>query len=353
MVKKIRVGIVGAGENTITRHIPGLLAIDGVEIVSVCNRSLESSKRVCKEFAIESALESWQDLVAADDIDAIVIGTWPYLHRQITEFALAHNKHVLCEARMAMNLQEALSMLAASEAKPHLVAQLVPAPDTLRVDATIKKLLDEGFLGDLLAINVRAGNTFLDKESALHWRQDVDLVGLNYLSLGVWYESIVRLVGPATSVTAKGKVFVTSRTDSLGAERKVTIPEHIDVITDMECGAQAHFQISKVTGLAGPSEAFLFGSQGTIKIMGGNIYCGEAGAKELKLMELAKDLEGRWRVEEEFIGAIRGEEKIRFTKFADGVRYMQFTEAVAESLELKREVTVPQTLASVGAQARG
>ena len=35
----IRVGVIGAGENTTWRHIPGLQAIDGVEIVGVCNRS--------------------------------------------------------------------------------------------------------------------------------------------------------------------------------------------------------------------------------------------------------------------------------------------------------------------------
>ena len=39
----------------------------------------------------------------------------------------------------------------------------------------------------------------------------------------------------------------------------------------------------------------------------------------------------RWRVEEEFIGAIRGQEQIRRTSFVDAVNYMDFTEAVPES----------------------
>ena len=42
----IRVGIIGAGANTRDRHIPGLQAIDGVEIVAVCNRSQASGERV-------------------------------------------------------------------------------------------------------------------------------------------------------------------------------------------------------------------------------------------------------------------------------------------------------------------
>ena len=35
----IRIGLVGAGGNTTLRHIPGFKAMDGVELVSVANRS--------------------------------------------------------------------------------------------------------------------------------------------------------------------------------------------------------------------------------------------------------------------------------------------------------------------------
>ena len=76
----IKVGIVGAGNNTRVRHIPGLQAIAGVEIVSVCNRSRESSRRVAEAFHIPQVYDDWRELVAADDTNAIVIGTWPYLH---------------------------------------------------------------------------------------------------------------------------------------------------------------------------------------------------------------------------------------------------------------------------------
>ena len=38
-----------------------------------------------------------------------------------------------------------------------------------------------------------------------------------------------------------------------------------------------------------------------------------------------------WRVEVEFVNAIRGLEPVRLTTFKDGVAYMEFTEAVARS----------------------
>ena len=54
--------------------------------------------------------------MADPDIDAIVIGTWPYLHCPITLAALEAGKHVLTEARMSMNAAEAHRMLAAAAA---------------------------------------------------------------------------------------------------------------------------------------------------------------------------------------------------------------------------------------------
>ena len=45
-METIKIGIVGAGGNTIAHHIPKLRAIAGCEIVSVCNRSRASSQRV-------------------------------------------------------------------------------------------------------------------------------------------------------------------------------------------------------------------------------------------------------------------------------------------------------------------
>ena len=73
----IKVGIIGAGGNTTSRHIPRLQAIDGVEIVGVCNRSLESSQRVADQFGIPKTYSNWQEAIADTDTTAIVIGTWP------------------------------------------------------------------------------------------------------------------------------------------------------------------------------------------------------------------------------------------------------------------------------------
>jgi predicted dehydrogenase len=331
-MEMIRVGIVGAGRNTTTMHIPNLQAIDGVTIVSVCNRSRESSQRAAERFGIPTIYDRWQDLVAAPDTDAIVIGTWPYLHCPVTLAALAAGKHVLCEARMAMNLHEARAMLEAARAHPQLVAQLVPAPHTLAVDATVQQLLAEQYLGDPLMVAIRDGNSFLNREAPLHWRQDLDLSGYNILSLGIWYEVLLRWLGEATSVMAMGKVFVKQRRDDDGRLRAVRVPEHVDVLADLACGAQAHFQISAATGHAGPAEITVFGSQGTLRFTDGKLFGGRHDEPALAELAISDKLRGGWRVEAEFIGAIRKQEPIALTRFETGVKYMAFTDAVSQSI---------------------
>ena len=338
----IRVGIVGAGNNTRTKHIPGLRAIDGVEIVGVCNRTVESSQRVADAHGIPEVFERWSDLVQAPNVDAVLIGTWPYMHCTLTVAALQAGKHVLCEARMAGNAAEAREMLRASRRRPNLVAQVVPSPYTLGVDATVKRLIAGGYLGRVLAVEVRSHTPeFLDGESPMHWRHDFSYSGYNILDLGIRYEAMMRWVGEATRVMAMGQTFVTMRRDEAGSMRAVRIPEHLDVIAEMACGAQAHFQHSTATGLAGVSEMTLFGSDGTLRFAEDTLYGGRRGDEGLQEIAIPREEAGGWRVEAEFVNAIRGIEPVTHTTFADGVTYMEFVEGVSRSMLEGRAITLP------------
>lgn len=340
--KLVRVGIVGAGENTRLIHIPRLQGIPRVEITGVANRRRESSERVAAEFGIPTVYDSWEELVASPDNDAVVIGTWPYLHCAVTLAALEAGKHVMCEARMARNTDEAQRMLEASQQRPDLVAQVVPSPFSLHVDKTIKRLLAEGYLGELLAVEIRSSSgEFLDRAAPMHWRGDIKLSGLNIMSLGIWYEALMRWVGTASKVTAMGKIFVDARHDPLsGTAKKVEIPEHLVVAADMHCGAQATFLLSNITGGVAANEAALFGSERTLRFRDGMLLTIGRDDKDFSEIFIPPEESSGWRVEEEFIGAIRGENEIELTTFADGLKYMEFTEAVTRSMQEERAVQV-------------
>ena len=186
------------------------------------------------------------------------------------------------------------------------------------------------------------GPDFVDATGPLHWRHNRDISGFNILNMGIWYEAMIRWVGRATSVMAMSKINVPYRNDESGTRQTVTIPDHVDVLCRLANGAQAHMKFSAATGLSNGNEVWLYGSEGTIRLDHRlNIYAGKRGDHELAEVPVPQEKQGFWRVEEEFVNAIRGEEEITRTPFDIGVHYMEWTEAVTRSAQTGQAVSLP------------
>jgi predicted dehydrogenase len=339
------VGFVGAGANCRHRHIPNFQTLPGVELVAVANRTRESGERIARDYGFQRVEDDWHRVVEAPDLDAICIGTWPNMHGELTVAALDAGKHVLCEARMARNAAEGREMLAASRRSPHLVAQLVPSPFTLEFDSTLASMISDGYLGDVLALELHATQTgFVDKVAPLHWRQDASLSGNNILSMGIWYEAMMRWLGPAKRVTAMATTAIPRRKGEDGSWHEIKVPDHVDILTALNGGGVAHLRFSSVTGLAPKPDLWIFGSEGTVRLEpeSGRLTAGRRGDNELTEVAVPAERRIGWRVEEEFVNAIRQREEVTRTTFADGVRYMEFTDAVARSAASGQTVDVAE-----------
>jgi predicted dehydrogenase len=341
----IRVGIVGAGANTRARHIPGLRAVAGVEIAGVVNSTPESTARAAREQGIPRTYGHWRELIDDAGIDAVAIGTWPDLHCEVACAALAAGKHVLTEARMARDAAEARRMLAAARAHPDLIAQVVPSPFGLVQQPYVRGLLDAGFLGDVRELVViGATDMFHDATQPLHWRQDRARSGLNILALGILHETALRWAPPPVRVFAQTTTFEPTRASAGGDTVEVTVPDSVQIVTQLAGGGRGLYHLSGIA-LFGPGlQLHLYGSRGTIKLEIApreRLLIGQAGDPELREVNIPPEHRGGWRVEAEFIGAIRGEEAVKFTDFETGVQYMEFTEAVHRSAASGMPVELP------------
>jgi predicted dehydrogenase len=345
----IRIGLIGAGGNVRSRHIPGFRAQPNVEIVAVANRTRASGQQVADEFGIAKVYDDWQGVLADPNVDAVCIGTWPYMHRTLTVASLEAGKHVMCEARMAMNLTDGKHMLAASRKRPDLIAQIVPAPHTLAFDRTIREMIAGGAIGDLIAVDARiaAARAFPDASGPLHWRHDRDLSGNNIMNMGIWYEAMVRWVGQMKTVMAVGQSVVKHRHDADDNRVAIRVPDHVDVIGELEQGGQMRFNVSSVVGhMPSLADVHIFGTEGSIRLhqpVGGEmaLSAGKKGDKDFSPVVIDPAKKGGWRVEEEFINAIRGLEPITHSDFTTGCKYMEWTDAVTMSLRERRAVILP------------
>lgn len=346
-MQHVRIGLVGAGANTRSRHIPGLRAVDGVEIVAVCNRRPESTAAAATELNIPRTFNAWEDLIADPDIDAVVIGTWPYLHCPVTLAALAARKHVLTEARIAMNAAEARRMLAASQAAPELVCQVVPSPFGLRAGAVVEELLQQGYVGDVRDVTVFGMNNALGgNDTPLHWRQDAALSGLNMLSLGIVHETVMRWTPPVVRVMAQVGAYIGHRLDpESGTRRPVSLPDTVQVMSLLANGGRASYQFSGVTPVGGGMSITLRGPDGMLHydLATDRLFGAKRGQARPEPVEIDVPAEkaGGWRVEQDFIDSIRHKTPVRLTDFATGVTYMEFTEAVARSARDCTAVNLP------------
>jgi len=350
--KTLRIGLIGAGGNMRLRHVPGLRALSGVEIVAVCNRRPESTRAAAREFGISNTFENWQDLVANPNIDAVVIGTWPHLHCPITVAAFEAGKHVLVEARMSLNASEAHRMHAAARRHPNLVAQIVPSPFGLKGHNVIGELIQGGFLGELREVHVHAlNNALADPASPLSWRQDAALSGYNMLSLGILHETLLRWVPAPVRVMAQVHAYIPTRIDpQSGVHRAVGTPDSVQALAVLEDGTRAVYHISGVVRYGQETGIRLFGTEGVLyydlaadHIWGASRQHASPSATGASLQEIPIP-EGKarsWRVEAEFVEAIREGTPIELTDFATGVSYMEFTEAVARSARRGEAVELP------------
>ena len=341
--EEIRVGLIGAGGNVRNRHIPGFQGVQDLSIVAVANRSLESGRAIADQFNIPQVYGDWKELLDDEGINAVCIGTWPYMHRTLTLAALEKGKHVLTEARMASTAQEARDMLEASRRYPNLVTLLTPTSTAYRVDTLIQRMIGGGYLGELLSVEVHALQTrFADRMGDLHWRHDWEMSGYNSLNIGAQYETIARWLGRATRVMAMSKTHVPTRKNGSGDFVSVGIPDHLDVMYELTSGAQVHMRFSATTGLSTGNQIWLYGTEGTIHIgTGQTVFAGRRGDSQLSEVPNPEDQRAGYRVEEEFTNAIRGLEQVKHNSFEIGVHYMEWTEAVIRSAQTGRSVSLP------------
>lgn len=336
MSNQIRLGIVGAGKIVRAEHVPRFRAIEGVELAAVANRTPESSRRAAAELGIERSAADWRDLVTDPDIDAILVGAWPYLHAPVTIAALEAGKHVLTEARMAATGSEAREMLRASRASPDLVAMVVPTSFSLWADATLRRLLGEGAIGRVrhLRVNWNSGGPDEPEES---WRWQRRFSGENVMALGIVYEAMARWLGPATAVTA-----ITRRSaGTSGAIEEIDVPDHVLAILEFPEDVTATIEMSARTHPIASNVATFFGSGGTIEVdfAAQRIRHAPTGG-DWAAVEIRDPDRAGWTAEVDFVASIRDGRPVTLTDFATGAHYMAVVEAVDRSAAQGRRETV-------------
>ena len=111
----IRIGILGAAKIAPPALIDPARLRDDCEVVAVAARDTARAREYAAEHTIPDIADSYEALVAREDIDLIYNALPPHRHADLTIAALEAGKAVLCEKPFAMNAAEAAGMADAAQ----------------------------------------------------------------------------------------------------------------------------------------------------------------------------------------------------------------------------------------------
>lgn len=156
-MKKLRVGVIGAGGIATYAHIPGYkkAAAEGkAELVALADIDLERAQQTAQEHGFARAYPDYKEMLANEQLDAVSVATPNRYHAPAVIAALEAGCHVLCEKPPAMTPAEVEAMIATAEKAGKIFTIGLNFRFHPEVEMA-KRFIDGGALGEIYAARVK------------------------------------------------------------------------------------------------------------------------------------------------------------------------------------------------------
>ncbi|HEU0115386.1 MAG TPA: Gfo/Idh/MocA family oxidoreductase [Thermomicrobiales bacterium] len=120
----MRIGVIGCGNVAVRGHLPAIAATDGMEVVAVADPTPErlAAAADAAELGPAGQHADWRDLLARDDLDAVVVATPQRMRPDIAIAAAESGRHLLLEKPLALTPAAAWAIVDAAERAGVVVA---------------------------------------------------------------------------------------------------------------------------------------------------------------------------------------------------------------------------------------
>ncbi|KAF8741349.1 Oxidoreductase family, C-terminal alpha/beta domain, partial [Rhizoctonia solani] len=210
MVQPIRTGVIGVGSSAITFHVPFLLALPNLfEVYSVLERKATGEQKksggtIGAKFNIPAirVINTIEEFLADPELQLVIITTPNETHYPFAKAAIQAKKHVLLEKPVTPTYAEAkeLDSLAKSQ------GIILSAFQNRRWDSdflTLKKLVSEGKLGDLVEFESRFDRYRPSPRTTAFWREAAGPGAGHTFDLGPHLiDQVLQLFGRPNRLTA-------------------------------------------------------------------------------------------------------------------------------------------------------
>ncbi|MEV0808985.1 Gfo/Idh/MocA family oxidoreductase [Micromonospora sp. NPDC050200] len=225
MGESVNIGIIGCG-NIASQYLETLPRLPQLTLVAVADLDAERARALAGTVSGVRAV-SVAELLAADDVEAVLNLTVPAAHADVSLAAIAAGKSVYSEKPLAATTEQAGAILAAANARG---IALGCAPDTVLGTGiqTARKAIDDGLIGPPVAATatmVTGGHE--------RWHPNPDFYylpgGGPLYDMGPYYISaLVNLLGPVTTVLGAARRSRATRTIGSGPRAGEAIAVEVD-----------------------------------------------------------------------------------------------------------------------------
>ena len=227
--------------------IPGAKASPEVELVGVASRDRARAEEYARQWEIERAYGSYEELLADDDIEAVYISLPNNLHVEWSIRSLEAGKHVLCEKPLTRDPGDAEAAFDAAERAGRLLSEAFMYrhnPQTKR----LRELVRDGAIGELRLVRAAFSYGLYDEANI---RLRPELEGGALMDVGCYCVSGSRLLaGEPETVYGQARIGASGTDWVFGA----TLRFPGDVIGLFDCG----------TALVERDELEAIGSEGSL-----------------------------------------------------------------------------------------
>lgn len=262
----LRIGIVGVG-NISAQYFENLPKLPGLRLVAVADMDAERAATVAAAQAVDA--RSVDELLASDDVDAVLNLTIPAAHVEIGTRALQAGKHVYAEKPLGMSTAEAAPML---ELADRLGLRVGSAPDTVLGTGiqTARDVLDSGMVGAPVAAAVHwtaPGHELWHPAPQFYYQPG----GGPLLDMGPYYvTALVTLFGPVVRVTGVTSRSARERVVATGPQAGTPVPvavdTHVSAILEHANGVTATVTVSFEVWASRAPLFEVYGVAGTIAV---------------------------------------------------------------------------------------
>lgn len=265
MTQPVRIGIVGCGSVAIRPYmslIEKLRCRGLVEVSAACDIVEAKGQLMREHFGISTFTTDYREIIQASDIDLVLVLTSMPDHGPITRAALEAGKHVLVEKPMAVNLEEAATLVELAKTSP---GYLVCAPHVILSPTyqAIWRRLRRGDVGKVLSARALYG------WAGPSWGPWFYQQGGGALfDLGVYnVTSLTGWLGPAKRVIAMTGVAIPERVVD-GQLIRVEAEDNAHVMLDFGESVFAVITTGFTLQRYRCPAIELYGTEGTIQMMG-------------------------------------------------------------------------------------